>query len=899
MDIPTPTIMLRGLTSSTTERDVRRTLDSERANYTDVRLVRDKKTGRWIGFVDFVSANDAKQFMRDCQGEIEVRKTTIRLNYSNLKEKRDEEYDDASSTIMLRGIPTSLDHRDIRDALDDARVSYLDVRVIKDKVTGISKGFGFVDFASVHEARRWMDYQKGVFRVRRYEVRLMYSTPRNQLDSLIHHSSDAPGLLGPSSFMIRPPTLSEVSTGDWICSRCSSHNFRRRDQCYKCQLPRSQVQSLTNSVDGVDLIGTTPCNTLVLRCLDALTTEDDICQVFQDTADVKVRQCHVMRDEITHASRCFAFAELPTVADAYKVMDIVNKEFKLFEVGGKAVTVSYAKNTFNTIMATLKTEGSYNAQLNSSRNLALDLAHAAMAAQNNNISPDTVAMNAVAASALLSQTSNNGAAVAQAAIQQKQTEQHVLSALTKSLRNHSEHTVSSNYAPSMAALAASGQQLPPPSFPFNAATASTTTYPFPDTSKYIYDESTRFYYDPVTGLMYEPNSKYFYDRGSQQYYYWDQTKSTYLPVPQSNPKSSSVDNTASDSQTDTSDALKSKDDRGKTAQQIAREMEKWAKKMNAQKKASSNVGQRSDVSTSEASRTADTGYAILEASAGSVLTCDSRTPESTSLVAEYGGVEDSDDSGQDEVHSEKHDSSLSLNTEAEAKVAEEESKLLDWTKLACMLCSRGFKDATTLQKHRAFSGLHYENLNKLRGKYGLPPIPAPTPTQNQETPVVNSPKNSLSIASLLQIGAQTASNHAKSVASRQTTSRSTTSNQYRDRAKERREKYGIPSPPRMKTVENQPSTVQIDQEVFIPPLTHIPPPSQSAPNVGSRLMEKMGWQAGQGLGRSNQGRTQIVEAEFREAGVGLGIKTSKRGPQSDNYKDNVKRAMFARFHELE
>ncbi|CAH8587255.1 unnamed protein product [Schistosoma rodhaini] len=900
MDIPTPTIMLRGLTSSTTERDVRRTLDSEHANYTDVRLVRDKKTGRWIGFVDFVSANDAKQFMRDCQGEIEVRKTIIRLNYSNPKEKRDDEFDDASPTIMLRGIPTSLDHRDIRDALDDARVSYLDVRVIKDKTTGISKGFGFVDFASVHEARRWMDHQKGIFRVRRYEIRLMYSTPRNQLDSLIHHSGDAPGLLGPSSFMTRPPALSEVSTGDWICSRCSSHNFRRRDQCYKCQLPRSQVQSLTNSVDGVDLIGTTPCNTLVLRCLDALTTEDDICQVFQDTADVKVRQCHVMRDEVTHASRCFAFAELPTVADAYKVMDIVNKEFKLFEVGGKAVTVSYAKNTFNTIMATLKTEGSYNAQLNSSRNLALDLAHAAMAAQNNNISPDTVAMNAVAASALLSQTSNNGAAVAQAAIQQKQTEQHVLSALTKSLRNHSEHTVSSNYAPSMAALVASGQQLPPPSFPFNAVTASTTTYPFPDTSKYIYDESTRFYYDPVTGLMYEPNSKYFYDRGSQQYYYWDQTKSTYLPVPQTNPQSNSVDNAASNSQTDTSDAPKNKDDRGKTAQQIAREMEKWAKKMNAQKKASSSVGQRSDVITSEASRTADTGYAILEASANNPLTSDSHTPESASLVAEYGGVEDSDDSGQDETHSEKQDSLLSFDAEAETKVSEEENKLLDWAKLACMLCSRGFKDAATLQKHRAFSGLHYENLNKLRGKYGLPAIPVPTPVQNQEaSTAVNSPKNSLSIASLMQIGAQTASNHAKSVASRQVSSRPSASGQYRDRAKERREKYGIPSPPRMKSVESQPSVIQIEQDSFVPPLPPIPPPPQSAPNVGSRLMEKMGWQAGQGLGRSNQGRTQIVEAEFREAGVGLGIKTSKRGPQSDNYKDNVKRAMFARFHELE
>ncbi|VDQ02040.1 unnamed protein product [Trichobilharzia regenti] len=691
-DTATSTIVLRGLTSTTTDRD----------------------------------------------GEIEVRNTVIRLSYSNAKEKRDEE---------------------IRDALDEARVSYLDVRVIKDKTTvalslsysnlfaGISKGFGFVDFASVHEARRWMDYQKGLFRVRRYEIRLMYSTPRNQLDSLIHHPADAPGLLGPSSFMVRPPSLSEVSTGDWICSRCSSHNFRRRDQCYKCQLPRSQVQSLTNSVDGVDLIGTTPCNS-------------------------------------------------------------------------KSIIYSF----LTTIMATLKTEGSYNAQLNSSRNLALDLAHAAMAAQNNNnISPDTVAMNAVAASALLSQTSNNGAAVAQAAIQQKQTEQHVLSALTKSLRNHTEHTVSSQYAPSMAALVATGQQLPPPSFPFNAATASSTTYPFPDTSKYIYDESTRFYYDPVTGLMYEPNSKYFYDRASQQYHYWDQTKSTYLPVPQPG----ATDNSTSGSQADASDASKNKDDRGKTAQQIAREMEKWAKKMNAQKKSSSNTTQRTDstsvsfyfrifkYSVSEASRTADTGYAILEASASSVLGNDMRTPESTSLVAEYGGVEDSDDSGQEE--------SLVIYCHFSFR-------LLDWAKLACMLCARGFKDAATLQKHRAFSALHYENLNKLRDKYGLPPIPAPTPGQSQDN--ANSAnaasKNPLSIASLMQIGAQTASNHAKTVASKQTTGRPTTSGQYRDRAKERREKYGIPSPPRMKSTDSHSPTVQVEPEPFVLP---IPLPPQSGKNV--------------------------------------------------------------------
>lgn len=73
----------------------------------------------------------------------------------------------------------------------------------------------------------------------------------------------------------------------------------------------------------------------------------------------------------------------------------------------------------------------------------------------------------------------------------------------------------------------------------------------------------------------------------------------------------------------------------------------------------------------------------------------------------------------------------------------------------------------------------------------------------------------------------------------------------------------------------------------------------TASNVGSRLMEKMGWQAGQGLGRTNQGRTELIETELREAGVGLGVKTNKRNAQSDNYKDNVKRAMYARFHEFD
>lgn len=293
---------------------------------------------------------------------------------------------------------------------------------------------------------------------------------------------------------------------------------------------------------------------------------------------------------------------------------------------------------------------------------------------------------------------------------------------------------------------------------------------------------------------------------------------------------------------------------------------------------------------------------MLEAVAsGAILTPENRPKADANLVASYGGADDSDDSGHGDPSGTRRNERNDNDLEAESRVAEEETKLLDWAKLACLLCSRGFKDAATLQKHRAFSQLHIDNVNKLRAKYGLHAFSAPS--SSATTTESNSTSNTtISIASLMQMGAEAANDHARTVASRQTNPQSSRQGQYRDRAKERRDRYGPPSPPRRRYVaEAQPPLPPpaIVEQIPAEGTPTFSSPPDPGPNVGSRLMEKMGWQAGQGLGRANQGRTQIIEAEFREAGVGLGIKTSKRGPPSDNYKDNVKRAMFARFHELE
>ena len=70
-------------------------------------------------------------------------------------------------------------------------------------------------------------------------------------------------------------------------------------------------------------------------------------------------------------------------------------------------------------------------------------------------------------------------------------------------------------------------------------------------------------------------------------------------------------------------------------------------------------------------------------------------------------------------------------------------------------------------------------------------------------------------------------------------------------------------------------------------------------NIGNKLLKKMGWNDGQGLGKSNQGRTEIIEAERRVHSVGLGMQGSSYAVVGDSYKDCVKKMMYHRYQELD
>ena len=86
---------------------------------------------------------------------------------------------------------------------------------------------------------------------------------------------------------------------------------------------------------------------LVLRGLDALTTEDAIVTAMSQVSYSTVKNIRIIRDETTNTSRGYGFLELNSVSEATRLLDQLSHN--PLEVDGKQLLVSYAKNTFSTV----------------------------------------------------------------------------------------------------------------------------------------------------------------------------------------------------------------------------------------------------------------------------------------------------------------------------------------------------------------------------------------------------------------------------------------------------------------------------------------------------------------------------------------------------------------------
>lgn len=163
--------------------------------------------------------------------------------------------------------------------------------------------------------------------------------------------------------------------------------------------------------------------------------------------------------------------------------------------------------------------------------------------------------------------------------------------------------------------------------------------------------------------------------------YWDPNNQTYLGV---------------ESSLETNDEAKkekpkeSKQDKVKIAKKIAKDMEKWAKTLN-QKKETSRLWTPTDTlvsaeltqpPTQTKSSTADAGFALMEQMSNN---------ETEPLVSDLKP---------------NTENKIQITCNALQLLKDEENRLMDWQKLACLLCKRQFPSNDLLTKHQQLSELH-------------------------------------------------------------------------------------------------------------------------------------------------------------------------------------------------
>ncbi|KAM9324747.1 RNA-binding protein 5 isoform 1-T1 [Gastrophryne carolinensis] len=685
---------------------------------------------------------------------------------------------------------------------------------------GLSRGFAFVEFYHLQDATNWMEANQKKLMIQGKTVAMHYSNPRPKFE-------------------------------DWLCNKCGLYNFRRRLKCFRCGAAKTE-SDLDAPAGASDVPPSTDyysdsgyvSSAIILRNIGPHTVVESILSALAPYVSLVVSNIRLIKDKQTQQNRGFAFVQLPSALEASQLLQILQTLHPPLKIDGKTIGVDFAKSA--------------------RKDLVLPDGH--------RVSAFSVASTAIAAAQWSSTTAQQSGDGTECGFGQhgqdgysQYGQDYPYGQNQAGGADGAANTEGAPVTTTAAVVCQSPQLYQQPRSPTQSNTNATSSaaagantedaavpnsiipglkYAVPDTSKYQYDESSGYFYDPQTGLYYDPNSQYYYNSLTQQYLYWDGEKQTYLPA--TDPAQGGAQANGAGGAGTKEGKEKKEKPKSKTAQQIAKDMERWAKSLNKQKENFKNSFQPLNARDEDRkeSAAADAGFALFEKKQGMsflerqiipdmmmMVNTEEEKPPKRALVAAYSG--DSDNEEEPE----------------RLQGIVEEDKLTDWKKMACLLCRRQFPNKDALTRHQQLSDLHKQNLDVYRRSR----------LSEQELDALEQRER-----------------EAK----------------YRDRAAERREKYGIPEPPepkRKKMYDNtavnyeQPTKDGIDNS-----------------NIGNKMLQAMGWKEGSGLGRKSQGITAPIQAQVRMKGAGLGAKGSSYGVNTaDTYKDAVRKAMFARFTEME
>ncbi|KAL5281882.1 RBM5 family protein [Megaselia abdita] len=616
-----------------------------------------------------------------------------------------------NNTIIIRGLAQHITEADISSDLIQCGLTVASIRLIRKRKTGASRGFAFVEFNSIQEAKSWMDFKQGVL--------LLHDQNR----AVMHYSHSKEPLT----------SCKERTLTDWYCAKCGVFNFKRRDNCFKCYASREESEK---GGEGSDEVSNILTKKIMLRNLDVLTNEEGVLTVMQDLVPEqvsKITKILICRDPLTQTSRGICYLNFDNLVDSMNTHNALKGLDPPLTIDGREVTITYCVDTenrqvlkatnapkpqnynsdgpssnYNTVNSYQYTLGDvprlaeYSASLYATNPSQHDQYLQYYSQYYTNEITNGHFDNLPTMQQLGCETANSGAAVALNAIQRQKKK---LSSI---------ETTATVIAQAAAVAAAISAEIPKGD--------DGKIYPAPNIALYQYDDTSGYYYDPATGLYYDAHSQYYYNNETGSYMYWNPERCTYTLAPTGKIESEviQVENSAEIKQTDLGknedkkDKKENKQDKVKVAKKIVKDMEKWAKQLNQKKDMpfiapaapSPPIAKQEEITPTlfrpPSSGYADVGFSILEKKDKSGTLTDLLTPSAgiTKLVSSYGGSD-----------SDEHEDNF---TNKQQRNEPNERDYVDFEKLTCLLCKRAFQSQDILSKHLKMSNLHKENLQKYK-----------------------------------------------------------------------------------------------------------------------------------------------------------------------------------------
>ncbi|MGH0149344.1 UNVERIFIED_CONTAM: hypothetical protein FKN15_027587 [Acipenser sinensis] len=162
---------------------------------------------------------------------------------------------------------------------------------------------------------------------------------------------------------------------DWLCFKCVVQNFKRREKCFKCGVPKSEAELKPQNRKDVPLghlkeqaqgllplptiysqaatlpLGVPPQSaeaandTLILRNLGPHTSLEAILAALAPFATLSPSNVRLIKDKQTQLNRGFAFLQLTTIVEASQLLQILQALQPPLNIDGKIVAVEFAKGS--------------------------------------------------------------------------------------------------------------------------------------------------------------------------------------------------------------------------------------------------------------------------------------------------------------------------------------------------------------------------------------------------------------------------------------------------------------------------------------------------------------------------------------------------------------------------